>query len=443
MGNIYIGNSSNTASKVVNAYVGVDGVAKKIKAVYIGVDNIAKLVWQSTIKKFSSYVKFTKTSSYTTYSVSSSYSTVKYNVGNLGTSAVVQSKKNRNIYYFTTETEMNGSSSTDKTTKINKVTIDDNGTITNVISYRLHSTTNASYYCEVFSICEVGDYLLYYYETGNNSNGNHDNYIGILNANDLSYKYTHTLNNAYGVGAHDGIALNDTTAIFSAYDNYGACIDMLTYNGTTFTKKTFHPTKDGSYLKGNTGAGNITMLTNKVGIMTAYDLSTTTLCFIPFTVSDDYSSITFGKLHDITKSEYSNSTSSLFRIDDTHALFAGENQGNDYVYFMPILYNNGALTIGTLTSTSDSSACYEMCQMKDSNTFIVPSSSANIIMYYYDVDNNMLTKLGEFSPPTGSTIYSISYLKQYTNTKFISFSTETTKTSPSTTKLFTCIGELK
>lgn len=48
MGNIYIGNSSGTASKITSAYVGVDGIARKIKQVYVGdSNNIARLVWRS------------------------------------------------------------------------------------------------------------------------------------------------------------------------------------------------------------------------------------------------------------------------------------------------------------------------------------------------------------------------------------------------------------
>ena len=34
MENIYIGNSSGTASKITSAYVGVDGIALKIKQFY-------------------------------------------------------------------------------------------------------------------------------------------------------------------------------------------------------------------------------------------------------------------------------------------------------------------------------------------------------------------------------------------------------------------------
>lgn len=48
MGNIYVGNSSGIASKVKNAYIGVDSVARKIKQVYVGDENnIARLVWRS------------------------------------------------------------------------------------------------------------------------------------------------------------------------------------------------------------------------------------------------------------------------------------------------------------------------------------------------------------------------------------------------------------
>lgn len=59
MGNIYVGNSNNTASKMKNIYVGVNGVARKVKAVYVGVNNVARLVWQS-LKKKVSFISGTK-----------------------------------------------------------------------------------------------------------------------------------------------------------------------------------------------------------------------------------------------------------------------------------------------------------------------------------------------------------------------------------------------
>lgn len=48
MGNIYIGNNSEKASEIKNAYVGVNGIARQVKAVYVGdSNNKARLVWNS------------------------------------------------------------------------------------------------------------------------------------------------------------------------------------------------------------------------------------------------------------------------------------------------------------------------------------------------------------------------------------------------------------
>ena len=46
---------NNLARKIKNCYIGVDGAARKVKAVYVGVNGIARLVWQSIIKKVTSF----------------------------------------------------------------------------------------------------------------------------------------------------------------------------------------------------------------------------------------------------------------------------------------------------------------------------------------------------------------------------------------------------
>lgn len=56
---------NNVARKISNCYVGIDGKARKVKAIYVGVNGVARLVWQSILKKLSSYQGDTLISSFT------------------------------------------------------------------------------------------------------------------------------------------------------------------------------------------------------------------------------------------------------------------------------------------------------------------------------------------------------------------------------------------
>ena len=251
MGNIFIGDSNSKAEKIINAYVGVDGLARKIKAIYVGVDNIARLVWSGARKVLSKYTSYSLGSkdldwyvSYNNTNHSASLSNYNYK----------KSTKLQNGVLCDIVSIWTNNGTQYQVNSIQRFTIDNENNATKVERINYNYTTgwsnsdgswdsSTSTQCDLY--LELGNYLftcLLDHTDGNTGNGRYcvydwsGNQICSLQRNNKLGTWGNTL-----YMPQSGYALSDSKVVVGAGSFESVGVGIINFNGSSLTQKYYYP----------------------------------------------------------------------------------------------------------------------------------------------------------------------------------------------------------
>lgn len=374
---------NNVARKIKNCYVGVNGTARKVKAVYVGVNGVARLVWQSIIKKVTSFSGQTSVGS-----VDNGYSV---------TEVQHMYKIDDNHIIFGTYSAYSGSL---RRCFLYNCYLDNNGAVTSFTSFETNYESSSSFQTNIFGISKFNDSIgVCVYQTTGPSSIRKMCLFSLASSNSKLYEtqMAPTTDEVLSI-----IPLgNDTIMIATRSDSGGLHGTFYRCENNTSVWKSMEYLSP--YVSGRVTYGTpivFLLSNNRLGVVSQmkyeyYDDGYTLVVSIYNYSFDASNNITISQVSN-TIIPYANVYKSI-SLDNDHVVLLGTtaiglyiNSNNTITYTNYLGFSAGACTrIGTSNS-------------------ICSSSGGSLSILYYDFDNNTISQTGSGTSSTYS-IYSVPY----------------------------------